>query len=423
MTDAAPREYADLVAMLEPAARAFSDAVRDIAAACMPEESGPRSWGRGFGLDRNLAWKLYRIAQSSDLAGVLGAFPGPRGIDLAVEGFRGRGADAAAIAAFTASAEALRLRVQDSGMSRDMLASIAAGGLDSDEERKARRRAATAARKAAATIWGIEAAVGISTYLVTPSSRPGWVDLAYLNLLGGLVRWRPGRPWCVYMPLFSFETESGELDGDVTPSDLAALPEAGFDLDATDPLAPLVSAASDPLAVAEISRTEGAPRQLSYRGGVATIGRPVHLAFGEVQPSIGPMDATDPDEIAALNIGTQIPITTSIVQVLLHREVRRDGDPVAVMTAMLDPTGRRRGVDTPVRMPLDAEVSVATRPRSLPKAAAEWTDPYRDLLDRGLAALDTDLGACRCFRLALDNPPLGATISLRWRLHRGRDGG
>lgn len=418
MTTTPPREYTELVAILEPAARMFSDAVRDIASACMPEESGPRSWGRGFGLDRNLAWKLYRIAQSSDLAGVLGAFPGPRGIELAAAGFRGRRADEAMIAAFETAAASLRSLIQGSGVGREMLASIAAGGLDSDEERKARRRAATAARKAAATIWGIEAAVGISTYIVTPSSRPGWVDLAYLNLLGGLVRWRPGRPWCVYMPLFSFETESGELEGDVTPADLATLPEAGFDLDAADPLAPLVSAASDPLAVAEISRTEEAPRQLSYRGGVATIGRPVHLAFGEVQPSIGPMDASEPDEIAALNEGTQIPIATSIVQVVMHRAIRRDGDPVAIMTAMLDPTGRRRGVDSPVRMPTDATVAVASRPRNLPKAAGAWTDPYRDLLDRGLAALDTELGDCRCFRISIDNPPLGATISLRWRLHR-----
>lgn len=218
--------------------------------------------------------------------------------------------------------------------------------------------------------------------------------------------------------MFSFPTESGELDGDVTPAEVSDLPEAGVDLDPADSLAPMVTSASDPVAVAEITRTPGAPRQLTYRGGVATIGRPVHLAFGEIQPTIGPMDASEPDELAALNIGTQIPVATSIVQILMHRDIRRGSDPVAIMTAMLDPTGRRRAVDSPVRMPIDGQVSVASRPRSLPKAAAAWDAAYRQLIDRGLAALGTTERECRCFRVSIDNPPLGATISLRWRLHQ-----
>ena len=421
MSQPAPHsEYTDLVALLEPPARRYAHAVQEIAAAVMPEESGPRSWGRGFGLDRNLAWKLYRAAQSTELAGVLSTFPGRRGIELGSEGFRRRGCPPPLIEEFTAAAGALRAAIDGVGVGRDVLQAIAAGGLDSEEERTARRRARVAARKAAAALWGIEAAAGISTFLIAPAARPGWVDLVYLSLFGGLVRRRPGQPWCVYLPIFSFPTVAGELDGHVEPAELADLPEAGFDLDPTGPLAPLVTPCSDPLGVAEISRLDDPQRGrvLSYRGGRATIGRPVHLAFGEVQPEAGPMDSSVPDDVVALNVGTQVPLERLVAQVLIHRDVRRDGDPIGTMSAMLDPTGRRRGIDPPIRLPLDAEVVESARPMSLPKEAREWESPYRDLLGRGLASIDAPLDTFRCFRVVVPSPPLGATVSLRWRLHQ-----
>jgi hypothetical protein len=413
-------EYTDLVARLEPHARRYSIAVREIADAVMPAESGPRAWGRGFGLDRNLAWKLYRAAQSSELAGVLSTFPGRRGLGLAIAGFRRRGCPSALVDEFAAASKDLRMAIEAASLGRDVLNVIAAGGLDSDEERRARARARAAARKGAAALWGIEAAVGLSTYIITPSRRDGWVDLVYLNLIGGLVRWRPGQPWCVYLPIFSFPTSPGDLEGHVEPSELAGLPEVGLDLNPHESMAPLVPSCSDPVGVAEVSRLDDAEhgRMLSYRGGRATIGRPVHLAFGEVVNEAGPMDSTVPDDVVTLNVGTQLPLGRSIMQLLVHRDIRRGGDPIGTMSAMLDPTGRRRGIDPPIRLPLDTEAVETLRPYSLPKQAQPWAEPHRDLIDRGLASIDARREEFRVFRLVVPNPPLGATISLRWRLHQ-----
>jgi hypothetical protein len=117
-------------------------------------------------------------------------------------------------------------------------------------------------------------------------------------------------------------------------------------------------------------------------------------------------------------VGTQLPLGRSIMQLLVHRDIRRGGDPIGTMSAMLDPTGRRRGIDPPIRLPLDTEAVETLRPYSLPKQAQPWAEPHRDLIDRGLASIDARREEFRVFRLVVPNPPLGATISLRWRLHQ-----
>ena len=62
---------------------ALADALADV----VPEPGAVRACGRGLGIDKNLAWRLVRLAEASDLAGVLSSRPGRRGWALAIAAF------------------------------------------------------------------------------------------------------------------------------------------------------------------------------------------------------------------------------------------------------------------------------------------------------------------------------------------------
>ncbi len=309
----------------------------------MPEHSGPRSWGRRLGIDKDLAWKAYRVAQATDAAGVLSVLPGAKGIDLLLRAIEKTDCPEALIDRFRLDGIALQVRLEQAGLDRETLCAVAAGGLDSQAERSIRRRTRAAARRAAALMWGVEAEAGLPTFLVAPSREAGLVDLAFVNLVEGFRRLRPGQPWCICSPIFNFETEPGDFDANRHDESATRSPETGRHLVADDPLEPIVSALTDPIARREIRRhPSGLTRSLYYHGEGVPPSHRMRLAWGELAASVGPMDASKPDDLAALHVAMHLPVAATHFGVLFHRDVRRASDPNAALVATLDSTGRRR---------------------------------------------------------------------------------
>lgn len=414
---AAPTSFAPLAASLEPPCVAFSTAVRRIAAAIMPRESGPRSWGRRLGIDKDLAWKAYRIAQSTDAVGVLSVLPGAKGIELLVKAFEDAGCPPALVEQLRRDGRVLQDRLGQEGLDRATLRAIAAGGLDGAAERSIRQRTRAAARRAAALMWGVEAEAGLPTFLVAPSREPGLVDLAFVNLVEGFRRLRPGQPWCICAPIFNFETEPGDLEANRHDERAVRAPESGRHLVADDPLEPIVSRLTDPIARREIRRhPSGRTRTLYYHGDGVPPSHRMRLAWGEVASAVGPMDSSKPDDLAALHVTMHLPVAVTHFGVLFHRGVRRASDPNAALVATLDSTGRRRSFEEPLRLPTDADVLPMTFgevPRRLSAAKAA----YGELLSLAAAALDFPAAEFDAgFRISVKDPPQLSTLSLRWLL-------
>ncbi len=412
--------FTDLASSLDAPCAAFSEAIRRIAAVLMPEDSGPRSWGRRLGIDKDLAWKAYRIAQSTDAAGVLSVLPGAKGLELLAKAIEKTDCPAALLERFGRERDALKAQLAKAGLDRETLCAIAAGGLDGPAERSIRQRTRAAARRAAALMWGVEAEAGLPTFLVAPSRKPGLVDLAFVNLVEGFRRLRPGQPWCVCAPIFSFETEPGDFEANRHDESAPHAPESGRHLVAEDPLEPIVSELTDPVARREIHRhPSGLTRALYYHGEGVPPSHRMRLAWGEVASAVGSMDALKPDDLAAVHVAMHLPVSVTYFGVLFHQEVRRGSDPNAALFATLDSTGRRRAFEEPLRLPIDAEVlpmAFGETPRRMSAARSAYGDLLR-LAAKALGHSAKDFNAG--FRISVKNPPQLSTLSLRWRLAGG----
>lgn len=412
--------FAALAASLDQPCAAISSTLREIIAVLMPAASGPRSWGRRLGIDKDLAWRAYRIAQATDAVGVLSVLPGTKGLALLAKAIRRSECPPPLIERLDREGDALHRLLRRSGLHRQTLCAIAAGGLDSPAERTLRQRTRAAARRAAALMWGVEAETGLPTFLVAPSRTRGAVDLAFVNLLEGFRRLRPGQPWCLCNPIFNFETEPGDFEANRHDESMPSSPETGRHLVPDDPLEPIVSSLTDPVACREIHRhPSGATRALYYHGESVSPARRMRIAWGEVARSVGPMSSSRQDDLAALHVAMHLPVAATHFGVLFHREVRRGSDPNAALFATLDPTGRRRAFEEPLRLPTDAEV-LPMGLGDVPRSALASADAHRALLSLAATALGTSTkDFVDGFRISLKNPPMPSTLSLRWRLASG----
>jgi hypothetical protein len=108
--------------------------------AVFPHESSGRSLARGLGLDKTLGWRVQRVANATDAATVLAALPGHRGVNLFLASLAAREADPAVLAEIRAAVAAFAGAADRAGVHPREMAAIAAGGLDSRDERKAMAR-------------------------------------------------------------------------------------------------------------------------------------------------------------------------------------------------------------------------------------------------------------------------------------------
>ena len=407
---------AELAAALDAPAKSFANAVRSIAKEMMPSRLGVRAFGRTLKVDKSLASKLYRVMNASDLAEIVTAFPGPRGIAILRSSFKKCGCSLARLDAFNSSARNLRRCLDDGDVNRETLCVIAAGGRDTDSQRLQQRTARQSARSAMALIWGVEADARISSNLIAPSKTKGCADVLILGLYEGLRQLRPNQPWCLYSSTAEFEPtgdkagKAGALKSSALPTirDVFLLPD--------EPFAPMIGALSDEFAHKAIAMDpNGNSRDLYFHGDRLARGQSARMAVGEIKRAAGEIYATCPNDLGSVQAGIGTPMRVSILEILFHKDIARDSDPSAALVASLAISGWRRKLVEPIRLPLEEEVSEVPV-GSLPKSLAKLLPTYRRLLSCGADAAQTQLHDYRCFRITIKNPPILSTIAMRWRL-------
>ena len=127
------------------------------------------------------------------------------------------------------------------------------------------------------------------------------------------------------------------------------------------------------------------------------------------------MESASPGELAMVNSRVITPVATLSIEILVHRDVTPPAsDPTALGFMTIDPA-TRRPFEKPLRLPLDAEfapVPIGSLVRGTDDAAAA----RRSLLDRAATRLRADLAEFTAHRIVITDPPLGSTVSVRWRL-------
>jgi hypothetical protein len=390
--------HADLSAAVER----LGVELRECLEAVLPSLDGARACGRALGLKRQLGWRIYTVATSSDLPSVLAALPRRAGWALAMQGLRKAGCPDRKHRRLEQSvADVLRL-IEPGRMSRAMLRSLAAGRLDGPKRTAELLRARRAMRLAAEDLYGAGCALQVAMFVLGRADDEGWIDMVSALAYDGLRRPRPGPPVAIK---WVTRASPGGAAPKRPSRPLGASGREGW----------LVADLSTPGVWNDRLRVEDAavgPIIWLASGGEPEA-VPLRTVFAEFLPRAGTVGW--PDDRVVLQVMPMIPTELCILDVWIHRSVRRITEPSASLRdSMHLATPGGDAVDT-VSLPLEAQAAPVTGP-GLPPEFASLDGVHAELLSRAakqLGAAPTDFVG---FRVVVPDPPTGTTVSLRWRM-------
>ncbi len=397
---------------LEVAAIGLRDALAAGLIGLFPVRSGPRAWGRSLRIDKSLASKCFRIVNSIDAQAIIEVLPGEKGLSMIYAALRTRGVPAARIAAVQSAEQVLRRAIELSPESRvGLFVDEASELMPPPRVVAAHRRARAAHARAAAVLYGIRAESSIATFVLSPSTHEGMVDVGYSVLTSGIV-YTPSRdPWPICGVLAPFATSETTPEGHKLDVPLRSGGVTG-----APPYNPIVKACSsdEVLSCVSIEATNGAGVLLLDRTTKTPRGG-LQIALHEHIAAAGSMYRSDGDEICAMQVTVSLPLDRLVVQVVIDHRVRVGGEPlVAVFGRSGSPLLSARSRELR-RMPLDGDADRCD-PFSVPMSMRPAASKHRALLAKVLESQGVRGSDQSSFRVSMAHPVLSSTISLRWRL-------
>ena len=139
----------------------------------------------------------------------------------------------------------------------------------------------------------------------------------------------------------------------------------------------------------------------------------VHAAFLDHTPragSVGPRDHR-----GELRTSVLLPTPRLLFEVLLHRDLPRDGEMAAAMYGIPEAFGIEPTLLDAGRLPLAEQVE-QHRSGRLPAALRSADACWNTMIERGAASLRSPLEAFHRFRLLVPDPPLHAVVAMRWSM-------
>lgn len=385
------------------AAHALQESLRGAFAEFLKGDVGGRSVARRLGVDKMLGWQAHRIATAPDPATIVSALPGERGMILLIEALRAVGVSDVAIGRVETATTGLWRIFDQSNASRQEIAAIAAGGLDSTAQQRHQAKVKKAHFESTVALRGEVMNATVSTWFVTPArTNPALVSLVSLEMQDGFRTIRPLGPRPVHRGVaLDPQAEAGEW--------------SRIDISADNPIPSLVPQASTPdLGPNVIEVLSGSSGTLvladpdAYRGGSLT------LTFADLIEAIGPWHATPGHRTAELSTQIATPMRDLWFDVFFDERL-----------AQVDPSGAiyfaaGHGVEYGEhaelrRFPTEIDGRFV-RSTTLPATAKVDAGMHAAMLEHGAAMIDRPLEAFRCFRMHIKHPPAFTRAVVRWLL-------
>jgi hypothetical protein len=397
-----PIDFTPLLRDLTAAATQVRATLRPALRAVLPPDADftSRQIAEAIGLDKTLGWRCLRIATIADEAAILGSLPREKGWKKILDGLNAAGCPESLQRDLQEAIAALTARLSDSGLNRDTLSVIAAGELNDQGQHESMRRLRRQHFEAGRLIWGISSRIELSAQLVAPAADGVMCDLAGVVLIDGVTRHRDGPPWNIYAGL-----RPGAVEPDKQP-DLKTAPmlDAWSMVDQT---------------AGEVSIGATADGRWRYdlvglrhdRGGAG-----LRLAFRETLRSIGPLHASEDDELVSQGSPFGVPKEYAVVDLLLHESIQPSAMPYAALYATLDRQARSRlSWPETTRLPLDFRTE-QLETTSLPDGFRDLEETWTEVLEAGAESLGRSLNEFRIHRTCIAYPPIPSTLVVRWGL-------
>jgi hypothetical protein len=397
-------------AHLEAFPDAFQRSVDDLRAAFaklrasvpgLPER--PLQMARFLHLDKNLAWKVARLAEAADAGEAVRHLPGPAGVKLVLDAFAEGGAGAEEIELVQAAVARFDRMVGEHTGDRATLELVLASGASSVPDAQRMEASRKLAFQGNSATFGVQARVRFGFQLLAPSAQdPELVDVA---AVGGLVDFRRLRT-SVAWPLISVSGSSAEGGS----AEVRHVP-LGESLGGLPILRDFCSAPLPEIrAVLE-------PNGVVYELAEGPVGDTAAstCVFGWRTPAVGSVRAGPGDTLAEFMLTAETPAEALVFELFVHRDLPFVGPPALHATSSLHgrprfPLGERARYTLPLSEGLEA-----LHPASAP-VAHPLLPRHAELVETACARAGWRLADFRGHRLTVRFPPIPSVVTLSYPL-------
>lgn len=358
----------------------------------------PQDVSRRLGVDKNLSWKLARVAGARDPLAVAAQVPGAEAFRILTDKLRLAGVNAKELGIITAAAETFDRMVLDHAGDRPTL-QILLDGLSLDSSLEQSRKALF---RGASGVWGIQAKARVTSSWIAPNeTNPDRIDLAIVGGLLHIRRLRPLEGW----PLFRFggwNEEGRPLESNTEPLEEPSSPD--------EPRL-LMRSWCSPLPPPVVSRFSGGAVTHELAAGPVGKTGDSTFYFGSLQRSLGDR-YSGKGELTEIFARVTLPIEMLFLDLFVHRDLREYeqsfvevyGGPFETMT--MDEESRMRA-----RLPLEQGL---VRSSNLVAATAHPQLPgYDTLVPHVFKRCGWQMRDFRLLRLQMTYPPMPSMVVVR----------
>lgn len=363
----------------------------------------PAEFSRDLGLDTKLGWKLHWLLTESNLFAAALYVPGRAGMGLIVDGLARVQASEASLGAVRQASDAFQRCVSSHADNRagfDVL--LSAQSPDQRSSIDHRKLAYQGVR----SIWGIESAANLMTYIIHPSAEGDMMDVASIRGIIGCQRLRENVPWRVA------RTTMRRPDGVESNFRREAVDPALRGVDPGDEIPVLAGYCSNPLP--EIQRVPSPLGAVEYQLGNGPVGKQgrFDLVIGEVTRSVQSRFANPGDPPLRTRLSVRIPTQQVVFDVMMHREMFGRSTPRSLMVSDLFASDLGAQPQPQDEMPGLGEPEVL---RASPGVLSLDVYPkFADAVDEALGTLGWAPESFDVYRLQMPYPPVPTTLILEF---------
>ena len=380
-------------------------ALTDLLAAAGEDPRQPQELARSCGINKNLAWKVCKLINSTDSYGVAQHVPGSAAVRILLSAFDARGVGAEVLEqvdrALRDFEHMVRVHVGDRSNLELYVGSVQEDGIHAAQLEMKRRMA----YQGNSAIWGVQARVAFTLKAISPThGNPERADITTVGGLLGFRRLRPTASW----PLLRIMTLSENVE-------VHHEPPVAIDPNYDGSHAPLVREfCSTPLAE---TRTIVEGDNTTYEICEGPVGNTaaVDVVYGSIDRDHVPVRADVPEAKGEHYCRVDTPAEMLQFDLLVHRDLPFDMPPKLVTYSMLEgslhfPLSENRRCHLPGR----------TEVQSLGSALHGFATPhisrYGQLVTRTCERIGFPLEQFRGYRVTLSYPPIPSMFVMHHHL-------
>ena len=359
----------------------------------------PQDVSRRYKLNKNLTWKVARIIASEDVYDAVPLIPGPGGLDILLDAMEQAGAPKPALR-----------RVRDAAGEFDRMIELHTGDRSTLElvlDSMGQKRPAEMSRKLAfqgnSGIWGIQAGVRVTTYVVAPNADDA--SLLDIVMVGGMTRVRRLRPverWPVFQVRQYQDDGTAGTRGRREPIEPATEDRPGE---------PWLMRSFCDGAMPEIHlRRQGDTTMYEIGDGPVGLTGEFSCYFGVATVGNVPRYRDGSNTVGELVSSVSAPVEALHFDLFFHESLTEAMPPSTEMIGTLG--GTLDGVGS-LRLPLLRTF------RDLGRGAMADTpliDRYGEIVSAVFRNRSWDASRFRCYRLVVEHPPMSSRVIARYSL-------